>query len=132
MNKDTMNKELMACLFWAGGMMALALGATFAHKLGYIGGDMVIRLGTGVTGLWMAWYGNRMPKAMVLVRVPAGARQARRVASWSMVLSGLVYAGLWVFAPIPVAVTVGSGAVFAGIAVTLGYCLSLRDKVKAV
>ena len=132
MNKDTMNKELMACLVWAGGMMALALGATFAHKLGYIDGDTVTRLVTGVIGLWMAWYGNRMPKAMVLVRVPAGARQARRVASWSLVLSGLVYAGLWVFAPIPVAITAGSGAVVAGIAVTLGYCLSLREKAKAV
>ena len=132
MNKDTMNKELTACLVWAGGMMALALGATFAHKLGYIDRDTVTRSVTGVFGLWMAWYGNRMPKAMVLVRVPAGARQARRVASWSLVLSGIVYAGLWTFAPIPVAVTVGSGAVFAGIAVTLGYCLSLRDRPKAV
>jgi hypothetical protein len=132
MNKDTMNEELMACLVWAGGMMALALGATFAHKLGYIDGDMVTRLVSGVIGLWMAWYGNRMPKAMVLVRVPAGARQARRVASWSLVLSGLVYAGLWAFAPIPVAITAGSGAVVAGIAVTLGYCLLLRDKANAV
>jgi hypothetical protein len=132
MNKDTMNKELMACLVWAGGMMALALGATFAHKLGYIDGDTVTRLVTGVIGLWMAWYGNRMPKAMVQVRVPAGARQARRVASWSLVLSGLVYAGLWAFAPIPVAITAGSGAVVVGIAVTFGYCLSLRAKPKAV
>ena len=132
MNKDTMNKELTACLVWAGGMMALALGATFAHKLGYIEGDTVTRLTTGVIGLWMVWYGNRMPKAMVQVRVPAGARQARRVASWSMVLSGLVYAGLWAFAPIPVAITAGSGAVLASIAVTLGYCLSLRAKAKAV
>jgi hypothetical protein len=125
-------KELTACLVWAGGMMALALGATFAHKLGYINGDTVTRMVTGVTGLWMAWYGNSMPKAMVQVRIPAGARQARRVASWSLVLSGLVYAGLWAFAPIPVAVTVGSGAVVAGIAVTFGYCLSLRDRAKAV
>jgi hypothetical protein len=132
MNKDMMNKELTACLVWAGGMMALALGATFAHKLGYIDGDTVTRLVTGVTGLWMAWYGNRMPKAMVLLRVPAGAGQARRVASWSLVLSGLVYVGLWGFAPIPVAITAGSGAVLAGIAVTLGYCLSLRSKAKAV
>ena len=127
-----MKKELTGALAWAGGMLALAFGATFAHKLGYIDRDTVTRLVTGVIGLWMAWYGNRMPKAMVLVRVPAGARQARRVASWSLVLSGLVYAGLWVFAPIPVAATVGSGAVVAGVAVTLGYCLSLRDNAKAV
>ncbi|APW61895.1 ammonium transporter [Paludisphaera borealis] len=125
-------KELTACLVWAGGMMALALGAIFAHKLGYIDRDTVTRLVTGVIGLWMVWYGNRMPKAMVLVRVPASAGQARRVASWSMVLSGLVYAGLWAFAPIPVAATVGSGAVLAGVAVTLGYCLSRRAKPKAV
>jgi hypothetical protein len=132
MNKDTMNQELKACLVWAGGMMALALGATFAHKLGYIDGDTVTRMVTGVIGLWMAWYGNRMPKTMVLVRVPAGARQARRVASWSLVLSGLVYAGLWAFAPIPVAITAGSGAIVVGIAVTFGYCLSLRAKPKAL
>jgi hypothetical protein len=132
MNKDTMNEELTACLVWAGGMMALALGATFAHKLGYIDRDTVTRLVTGAIGLWMAWYGNRMPKAMVLVRGPAGARQATRVASWSLVLSGLVYAGLWALAPIPVAITAGSGAVVVGIAVTLGYCLSLRAKPKAV
>jgi hypothetical protein len=132
MNRETMNNELMACLVWAGGMMALALGATVAHKLGYIGGDTVTRLVTGATGLWMAWYGNRMPKAMVLVRVPPSAGQARRIASWSLVVSGFIYAGLWAFAPIPVAVTVGTGAVFAGIAVTLGYCLSLRDKPNAV
>ena len=131
MNKDTMNKELMACLVWAGGMLALALGATFAHKLGYIDGDTVTRLVTGVIGLWMAWYGNRMPKAMVLIRVPAAPPgQAGR--ELVLVLSGLVYAGLWAFAPIPVATTVGTGAVMAGVAVTLGYCLSLRAKAKAV
>jgi hypothetical protein len=58
----------------------------------------------------------------------AQARQAQRVAGWAMVLSGLIYAGLWAFAPIPVATAVGTGAVFAGVAATLGYCLSLRFK----
>ncbi len=124
-----MKKELIGALVWAGVIGALALGSTFAHKLGYIDRDTVIRLCTGVTGLWMAWYGNRMPKT--LVPVPAGAGQARRVASWSLVLSGLVYAGLWAFAPIPVAITGGCGAVLAGVAVTLAYCLSLRAKAKA-
>jgi hypothetical protein len=33
-----------------------------------------------------------------------------------------------VFAPIPLAVAGGSAAVLAGIAVTVGYCLSLRAK----
>jgi len=131
MNKELMAancKELMAGLAWGGGMIALALAASFARKLGYIDGDTVKRVVTGVIGLWLAWYGNRMPKTFV---TNACARQARRVAGWSMVLSGLIYAGLWAFAPIPVAVTVGTSAVLAGIAVTLGYCLSLRAKAKA-
>jgi hypothetical protein len=123
-----MNKELIASLAWGGGMIALALGATLARKLGYIDGDTVTRLVIGVNGLMIAWYGNRMPKTFV---PSARARQAKRVGGWSMVLSGLVYAGLWVFAPIPVATFGGCGAVLAGIAVTLGYCLWLRAKAKA-
>lgn len=122
-------KELTGALLWAGIMFALALGATVAHKVGYIDRDTVTRLVTGVFGLWMAWYGNRIPKTFA---PNACARQAQRVAAWSMVLSGLVYAGLWAFAPIPVAITGGCGAVVAGIAVTLGYCLRLRAKAKAV
>ena len=128
MNKE-MKEELIGALAWAGIMFVLTLGAIFAHKLGSIDRDTVIRVVTGPTGLWMAWYGNRIPKNVV---PNARAGQAQRVAAWSLVLSGLAYAGLWAFAPIPVAIWVGSGAVVAGIAVTLGYCLSLRARAKAV
>ena len=128
MNKE-MKKELIGAVAWAGIMFALALGAIFAHKLGYIDRDTVIRVVTGPTGLWMAWYGNRIPKNVV---PSARAGQAQRVAAWSMVLSGLLYAGLWAFAPMPVAIWGGSGAVVAGIAVTFAYCLSLRARAKAV
>ena len=124
-----MKRELIANLAWAGVFGALTLGSVVAQKLGYIDRDTVIRVVIGNIGLWMAWSGNRMPKT--LVPVPANARQARRVASCSLVLSGLVYAGLWAFAPIPVAIWGGTGAVLAGIAVTLGYCLSLRSGAKA-
>ena len=123
-----MNKEVMAGLAWGGVVLVLALGANFARKLGYIDGDTVTRMVVGINGLWIAWYGNRMPKVMV---PHAGARRARRIAGWAMVLSGLVYAGLFAVAPIPVAAHAGAAAVLAGIAVTLGYCLSLRDKGKA-
>lgn len=123
-----MNKELIGALAWGGGIIAMALGATFARKLGYVDGDTVTRVVIGINGLMIAWYGNRMPKAFA---PSAQARQITRVGGWSMVLSGLVYAGLWAFAPIPVAVAGGCGAVIAGIAVTLGHCLSLRAKAKA-
>jgi len=123
-----MNKELIKSLAWAGGIIALALGATLARKLGYIDQDTVIRLVIGVNGLMVAWFGNRMPKTVV----PSfWAWKAARVGGWAMVLSGLVYAGLWAFAPIPVAVIGGCGAIVTGISVTLGYCLALRDKAKA-
>ena len=48
-----------------------------------------------------------------------------------MALSGLLYAGLWAFAPLSVALLVGCGAILAGIVVTIGYCLSLRARASA-
>lgn len=128
MNKEQISKEFIEGLIWGGSIVVVALVASLARKLGYMDGETVTRLVIGMNGLMIAWYGNRMPKTFV---PSAWARQARRVAAWSLVLSGLVYAGLWAFAPIPMAVAVGSGAVLAGIAVTLSYCFSLRAKERA-
>jgi hypothetical protein len=121
-------KELIMGIAWGGGIVALALGATLARQLGYIDSDTVTRLVIGMNGIMIAWYGNRMPKILA----PSDtARRLARVAGWSLALSGLIYAGFWAFAPIPVAVIGGCVAVGAGIAVTLGYCLSLRAKARA-
>jgi hypothetical protein len=122
-----MTKDLKSSLAWAVGIIAVALAATFARRLGAIDGDTVTRIVLGVTGLMVAWYGNRMPKTFV---PNAGARQGTRVGGWSMALSGLVYAGLWAFAPLPVALFVGCGAILVGMAVTIGYCLTLRNRMK--
>jgi uncharacterized membrane protein len=119
--------DLYANLAWGGLIVALALGASLARKLGYMDADTVTRLVVGANGLMIAWNGNRMPKTFV---PHATARQARRVAGWSLTLSGLIYAGLFLFAPIRVAAWGGAAAVATGIMVTLGYCLSLRDKAK--
>jgi len=118
-----MKKEILGALGWSGGIVLLALVATFARQRGYIDQDTVLRLVIGINGLMIAYFGNRMPKA---IAPNAYARQVTRFGGWSLVLSGLVYAGLWAFAPIPLAITVGSGAVAAGMIVTLGYCLWLR------
>jgi hypothetical protein len=122
-----MNKELAADLAWGIGIPALALTATYARNLGYIEGETVTRIVMCSIGLMVAWFGNRMPKRFV---PNAFARQVNRVGGWSMALSGLVYAALWVFAPTQLAVTGGSAAVILGILVTVGYCLSLRSKAK--
>ena len=123
-----MNRDVIGSLAWGVGIVGLALGATFARDQGLIDGDMVTRVVMGATGLMVAWFGNRMPKAVV---PSAWGRQANRIGGWSMALSGLVYAGLWAFAPTDIAVIGGCGAIILGIAVTLGYCLSLRSRAKA-
>ena len=123
-----MNKELIGSLGWAGGIIAMALGGTWARQMGYIDSDTLTRVIIGLNGLMVAWFGNRMPKAFV---PGIRARQVHRVGGWSMVLSGLIYAGLWAFAPFDIALIGGCGAILAGIAVTIGYCLMLRAKAKA-
>jgi hypothetical protein len=123
-----MKKDLAVGLAWGGAAIVLALAALVARNLGYLDPETVTRLVIGFNGLMVAWYGNRMPKSFV---PSAAARQVRRVGGWSVTLSGLVYTALWAFAPIPVAVAAGMGAIVAGMLVTLGYCLSLRAKANA-
>jgi hypothetical protein len=126
MKSDT-KSEVIGNLAWGGAIIVLALAGSFARTAGYMDDETVKRLVTGTIGLMVAWQGNRMPKSFV---PNACARQARRVAGWSMTLSGLIYAGLFLFAPLHVAYLGGAGAILAGIAITLGYCLTLRDRRK--
>lgn len=122
-----MNRELRGSLAWGLGILLVALCGSYARKVGYVDNETVTRVVIGMNGLMIAWWGNLMPKA---VAPNAWMRQAKRVGGWSMFLSGVLYTGLWAFAPIPVAVAVGSGAVIAGVVVTLGYCLLLRNRAK--
>jgi uncharacterized membrane protein len=122
-----MKKDTIHSLAWGGGILALALGASLARHLGYIDQDMTQRIVLGATGLMVAAFGNRIPKTFA---PSAHTRKAQRVAGWSMVLSGLVYAGAFIFAPLTTAVLVGCGAVVIGIAVTFGYCWLLRSRAR--
>ena len=123
-----MNKDLIGSLAWGGGIIALGLAASWARQQGYIDAETTTRIVLGATGLMVAWFGNQMPKRIV----PSHrARQVTRVGGWSMALSGLVYAGLWGFAPFDVALIGGCGAIILGIAITVGYCLSVRNKATA-
>lgn len=123
-----MHRQLITDLAWGAGIAVVALVASWARRSGFVDGDTVTRVAIGLTGLMIASFGNRMPKTVV---PSAWARQARRVAGRSLVLSGLVYAGLCAFAPMPVAVVGGCAAVLLGMTVTIGYCISLRGKAKA-
>ena len=125
--RANVRREMITGGVWAGTMLAASLVVAVLRRQGYVDGDTAVRAVTAMNGLLMVWYGNRMPKTFVRGEQ---ARRARRVAAWSMVLSGAVYAGLWAFAPRDVAVYGGMGAVLAGMAVTFGYCLSLRSKAR--
>jgi Ca2+/Na+ antiporter len=123
-----MNKDLINSLAWGGGIVVLALGASLARNQGFIDQDTTLRIVLGATGLMIVSFGNRIPKTFT---PGASARKAQRVAGWSMVLSGLVYAGAFLLAPtMMTAMVIGCGAVIAGIAVTFGYCLSLRSRAR--
>ena len=120
-----MKKDLLHDLAWGGGIVVLALCASYARSQGFIDHDTTTRIVIGATGLMIAAFGNRMPKRFVSSE---RARKAQRVGGWSLAISGLIYGGLWAFAPLNVALWVGCGAIIAGMAVTLGYCLWLRDR----
>lgn len=123
-----MKKPFRTALAWGGGILLLALGAKFAFNHGYIDRDTMLRLVVGINGLMIVYYGNLVPKA---VAPNANVRQVMRLSGWSQVLSGLVYAGVWAFAPIPLAVTIGTAAVAAGLVATLGYCFWLKSQGRA-
>ncbi len=123
-----MNKQLVPGLAWGGGIVAVALAATLARKLGVVEADTVTRLVVGLNGLMMAWNGNRIPKSFT---PDVQAFRAKRFAGWSLALSGLAYAGLFAFAPLPLACWGGAGVVLAGVAATIGYCLALQSRTRS-
>jgi hypothetical protein len=123
-----MNSETKISLAWGVGIVVLALGLSSARSAGHVDHDTVMRIVLGATGLMVAWFGNMMPKRFV---PSALARKVHRVGGWSMAVSGLIYAGAFATLPIQTAVFVGGGAVLAGLALTLGYCQSLRTRARA-
>ena len=120
-----MRSEVVPNLVVAGALVAAALAATAARQAGWIDADAVTRIVMGGTGLMLAWYGNRMPKRFVPA---AAARRVNRVGGWSMAISGLIYGALWAFAPLDLALWLGCGAVMLGMAVTVGYCVSVARR----
>lgn len=119
--------DLAPGLAWAGAIVAVALGASLAQRLGHIDQDTTLRLVIGLNGLMIAYFGNRAPKA-VAPSVFAG--RMARFAGWSMVLSGLLYAALWAFAPIDTAIALGTAAVAASVIATMGYAFKLRADLR--
>jgi len=123
-----MKKDLIESLAWGGGVFVLALVCSIARNLGYIDQETTTRIVLGATGLMIAAFGNRIPKTFA---PGACARKVQRFTAWTLVLSGLIYTGAFIFAPMDMAVVIGCGAIILGIAINFIYCLSLRTRAKA-
>lgn len=121
-----MNRELLTSLAWGIGIVLVALAATIARRQGYIDQDTTLRI-VAMNGLFVAHYGNRIPKA---VAPSAHMRQAMRVTGWALVLGGLTYAAFWAFAPLPLAKTLGTGSLAAAVMVSVVHCLWLRRQAR--
>ena len=59
-----MKKEILIALGWAAIIFPVALLAKFAHAHGLIDSDTLLRV-VAMNGLMVAFYGNRIPKAMM-------------------------------------------------------------------
>jgi len=108
-------------------ILAAAAGLDYLEGAGLIGAEGAKRTMQVVIGLVLAAYANLMPKQIGRLRgtpqAESRAQAALRVGGWSMTLAGLGYAGLWAFAPPPVADIASMTVVAAALAATLGYAL---------
>ena len=105
--------------------LGMAAGLKYADSLDLIGPDAARRIMQVTIGLMLAAYSNLMPKDVGPWRASAAAvartQAALRVGGWSMTLAGLVYAGLWAFAPLAVADVASMVVVASAIVITAGY-----------
>jgi peptidoglycan biosynthesis protein MviN/MurJ (putative lipid II flippase) len=119
-----MIKRYAAPLALAAGLIVAALASKFAAGSGWIDTETAARIVQVVIGLVLVGYGNVLPKKLSRPRATAeGERRtqtALRTTGWTMTLAGLVWAGLWAFAPEAVARPLGMLAVAAALATALG------------
>ena len=117
-----MKKTFLISAAFGVAMILTALAAKYAETHGYIGAEVTMRI-VAMDGLFVAWMGNSIPKAVV---PQAWARKSRRFTGWMLVSSGLLYTVLWAFAPLMVAEIFGTGAIAAGVVLSVGYCMWLN------
>jgi hypothetical protein len=105
-------------------ILGMATGLRYAQSLDLIGPDAARRIMQVAIGLMLAAYANLMPKDVGPWRSAAAAartQSALRVGGWSMTLAGLVYAGLWAFAPLAFADVASIVVVALAMVITMGY-----------
>lgn len=122
-------KSIRGALILAGVQVGGALLLTLANKLGWIDSETTTRGVMVLIGLMLVVVGNSMPKKQedgppsqtvgdIVVR-----QSITRVGGWAMLLGGLVWVGLWAFAPRDVAQVGSIAAVATAVVVMLVYAI---------
>lgn len=122
-------KSLRSALILAGAQVAGALILTLANKMfGWIDDETATRGVMALIGFGLMTIGNALPKQQEgppsqTVRDIAIRQSITRVGGWMMMLGGLIWVGLWVFATRELAVLGGIAAVGATSLVMIIYAV---------
>jgi hypothetical protein len=122
-------KSIRSALILAGAMLVGTLLLTVAHKqFGLIDQETTTRGVMVLIGLMLVAVGNGMPKQQdgppsqtigdVVVR-----QSITRVGGWAMMLGGLIWVGLWAFAPRDQAQVGSMAAVATAVVVMVAYAI---------
>lgn len=121
-----MTKSLKPGLIMAAVQIGWALACVGAARLGWISYDMSLRLTMAVIGLVLVYQANAIPKDVA--GRSTNYQAVKRVAGWALVLGGLAYAAIWLFAPLEVAALGSMAAVIAAIIYIFSYRRWRRSK----
>ena len=121
-------KSIRSAVILAGVQVVGALLLTLANKLGWIDSETTTRGVMVLIGLMLVVVGNSMPKKQegppsqtagdIVIR-----QSITRVGGWAMLLGGLVWAGLWAFAPRDLAQVGSIAAVVTAVVVMLAFAV---------
>ncbi|MEM1380060.1 MAG: hypothetical protein AAGH41_05470 [Pseudomonadota bacterium] len=95
-----MNVQIANALVFAAIILAVAFFGTQLQDVGVVQGEPE-RLAGIVAGLVLIWFGNAMPKTAA-ADCSCGQQpsfRVKRFAGATLMLAGLVHAGVWLFAP---------------------------------
>lgn len=115
-------KHLLIDFAWGPLIVCASLLASYLRDLGYTDGDTVTRVVMCLSGLMVAWFGNRVPQTLLPETEIA---IVRKLASKSLVVGGLTFTGLWAFAEISVANHLGIAILVLSLAITLLHVITI-------
>ena len=122
---------MQQAIVFAASILVLSLAAKLAADLGLLAGaDLARRTGMAITGLFVAFMGNALPKTLTpLSRLqcdPGRVQAFQRFAGWTWVLAGVGYAIAWLVLPLDLARPVSMSLLVSAIVVVLIQMIRLR------